>query len=217
MKPFLAKLNHDQQIKFEIFALAGTAILKFILIDWLNLRAMYIVLICLFWISYIYDRYKNDPSILSRWGIQKQNFRSTFLYILPFAVVCIAGFGIYGITAQTAIVNWHLIPILFAYPLWGLIQQFIVAGLIAGNLKGISNPRFKKYQIILITSLLFSIVHFPDGLLMVFTFIMQWIFTTAFLRWKNIWPLGLYHGWIATFLLFYIMGRDLWIELFVGF
>lgn len=217
MKSILAQLNHDQLIKFEIFALAGTAILKFLLIDWLNLRAIYILLICVFWISYIYYRYTSDPSILSRWGIQKQNFRTSFLYLLPFAIVCIAGFGIYGISAQTAIVNWHLIPILFAYPLWGLIQQFIVVALISGNLHTITNPRFSNFQIILLTSLIFSLVHYPSGFLMLFTFIMQWIFTTAFLRWRNIWPLGLYHGWIATLLLYYVLERDLWVELYSGF
>lgn len=217
MKPIFAQLNPDQLKKFEISALAGAAFLKFMLIDWLNLRALYIVLICLFWVSYIYFRYKSNPSILARWGIQKQNFRATFLYLLPFAIFCIAGFVIYGLAAQTAIINWHMIPILFAYPLWGLIQQFIVAGLVAGNLKAIRRPRFQKYQIILVTSLLFSLLHYPDGLLMLFTFIMQWFFTTAFLRWKNIWPLGLYHGIIATVLLFFAMGRDLWDELFTGF
>ena len=217
MKAIFAQLNHDQLIKFEIFALAGTAVLKFILIDWLNLRAIYIVLICLFWVGYIFYRYKSDPSILSRWGIQLQNFTATFLYLLPFAVVSIAGFVIYGLVAQTAIINWHMILILLVYPLWGLMQQFIVAGLFAGNLRVIRNPKFKKYQIVLITSMLFSLVHYPDGLLMVFTFIMQWFFTTAFLRWKNIWPLGLYHGFIATILLFFVMGRDLWEELLSGF
>ena len=217
MKLFLARLNSDQLVKFEIFAVVVTAFLKFILIDWLNLRAIYLVLICLFWLGYIFYRYKSDPSILSRWGIQQHNFRTTSLYLLPFAMICIGGFIIYGMAAQTAVINWHLIPILLAYPLWGLMQQFIVAGLIAGNLKDFTNPKFKKYQIILITSLLFSLVHYPDNLLMVFTFIMQWIFTTAFLRWKNIWPLGLYHGFIGTILLFFIMGRDLWEELILGF
>jgi membrane protease YdiL (CAAX protease family) len=210
-------MNSDQLVKFEIFAVAVTASLKFILIDWLNLRAIYIVLICLFWVSYIFYRYKSDPSILSRWGIQQQNFRATFLYLFPFAIVCMAGFVIYGMVAQTALINWHIIPILIAYPLWGLMQQFIVAGLMAGNLRAIRNPGFKKYQIILITSLLFSLVHYPDGSLMLFTFIMQWIFTTAFLRWQNIWSLGLYHGLIGTILLFFIMGRDLWEELLSGF
>jgi uncharacterized protein len=209
-------LNSDKVIWFEIFAVIATAILKFVFMDWLNLRAVYIVVICLFWLTYIYSKFKNNPESIRQWGIQKQNFKKSFLFLLPFAIVCISGIGIYGYLFSSNIINWHILPILILYPFWGLIQQFIVVGLISGNLHAIRNPRFSNFQIILLTSLLFSLVHYPSAFLMFFTFIMQWIFTTAFLRWKNIWPLGLYHGWIATFLLFYIMGRDLWVELIIG-
>lgn len=210
-------MNSDKVKWFEICAVIATAILKFIFIDWLNLRAVYIVLICLFWLIYIYSKYKRNPESILQWGIQKQHFKQTFLFLLPFAIVCIAGIGLYGYLSGVYILSWHILPILLMYPLWGLIQQFIVAGLISGNLKSIRNPRFYNYQIILLTSLLFSLVHYPNGILMLFTFIMQWIFTYAFLRWKNIWPLGLYHGWIATLLLYFALGRDLWVELFAGF
>lgn len=210
-------MNSDNVKWFEIFAVIATAILKFIFIDWLNLRAAYIVLICLFWISYIFFKYKGDPSVLAHWGIRKTNFRKSFLFLLPLAIVCIIGIGIYGYFLHTFVLSWHILPIFTLYPLWGLIQQFIMVGLISGNLKSIQNPRFTDFQIILITSLLFSLVHYPIGSLMFFTFVMQWIFTTAFLRWRNIWPLGLFHGWIATFLLFYVLERDLWAELMVGF
>ena len=185
--------------------------------DRLNMRAVYIVIICLFWITYVYLKYKSDHSVLKQWGIQRQNFKQSFLFILPFALICITGIGIYGYLSRAYTLNWHILPIFMLYPLWGLIQQFMITGIISGNLKAIGKSRLKNYQVILITSLLFSSVHYPSAFLMSFTFIMQWVFTSAFLRWKNIWVLGLYHGWIATLLLFYVQGRDLWIELFMGF
>lgn len=209
--------DSDKVKWFELLAVFITVILKFVIMDWLNMRAVYIVVICLFWLIYIYSKYKRNHEIIRHWGIQKKNFKKTFLSLLPFAIICIVCIGIYGFLFRSHIMNWHIIPILIMYSLWGLIQQFITVGLISGNLKAIKTPRFDNYQIILLTSLLFSLVHYPSGFLMFFTFIMQWIFTTAFLRWKNIWPLGLFHGWIATFLLFYIMGRDLWVELLAGF
>ena len=185
--------------------------------DWLNMRAVYIVFICLFWLTYVYIRYKGDHSVLKHWGIQKQHFKQSFLFLLPFAILFITGIGIYGYLSRTYILNWHLIPIFLLYPVWGLIQQFMMTGLISGNLKTIRNPGFKNIQIILLTSLLFSLVHYPSEFLMIVTFFMQCIFIAAFLRWKNLWPLGLYHGWIATLLLFFVMGRDLWTELYAGF
>jgi hypothetical protein len=210
-------LKSDKKNWFEIIAVIISGLLKFVFIDWLNMRAVYIVIICLFWLIYIYSKYKGNPEAIQLWGIQRQNFKKSFLFLLPFAFICIIGIVIYGYLSKVDMINWHIIPIIILYPLWGLIQQFIVVGLISGNLKALENPRFSNYQIILFISLFFSLVHYPSAFLMIFTFIMQWIFTTAFLRWKNIWPLGLYHGWIATFLLFYIMGRDLWVELYVVF
>lgn len=210
-------MNADKVKWFEIFAVIATAILKFIAIDWLNLRAVYIVIISLFWLIYIFSKFRGNPESIRQWGIQKQNFKRSFLFILPFVIICTVGIGLYGYFSGASLLNWHILPIFMMYPLWGLIQQFIVAGVISGNLKAIKNPTFNNFQIILFTSLLFSMVHYPDGFLMLFTFVMQWIFTTAFLRWKNIWPLGLYHGWIATFLLYYVLGRDLLVELSAGF
>lgn len=210
-------MNPDKVKWFEIFAVIATAILKFIFIDWLNLRAAYIVIISLFWLIYIISKFRANPESIRQWGIQKQNFKRSFLFLLPFFIICIVGTGLFGYFSGAYLLNWHILPIFMMYPLWGLIQQFIVAGVISGNLKAIKNPGFNNFQIILFTSILFSLVHYPDGFLMLFTFVMQWIFTTAFLRWKNIWPLGLYHGWIATFLLYYVLGRDLLVELSAGF
>jgi membrane protease YdiL (CAAX protease family) len=106
-----------------------------------------------------------------------------------------------------------VIPIIFLYPVFGLVQQFMMIGLIAGNLKAMRNISFRNYQIILITSLLFSLVHYPSVFLMVFTFIMELAFVLAYFKWRNLWSLGLYHGLIGCLLLFYVLERDLWLEL----
>lgn len=210
-------MKSDKKKWFEIFAVIITGFLKFVFMDRFNMRAVYIFIICIFWIIYVYLKYKGDHSVLEKWGIQKLYFKQSFLFLLPFAIVCITGIVIYGYISRVHILTWHFLPVFMLYPVWGLIQQFMMTGLISGNLKAMKSIRFDNYQIVLVTSLLFSLAHYPDGFLMIFTFIMQCMFTIVFLRWKNIWPLGLYHGWIATFLLYYVLGRDLWIELFAGF
>ncbi|MFA7489561.1 MAG: CPBP family glutamic-type intramembrane protease, partial [Mariniphaga sp.] len=69
----------------------------------------------------------------------------------------------------------------------------------------------------LLTSVVFAWVHYPSLPLMIFTFFMELLFLFAFFKWKNLWPLGLFHGWIASFLLFIVLDRDLWIELWSVF
>jgi hypothetical protein len=207
----------DRHIWFEIRALLITGLLKFVFIDWLNMRALYICGACLFWLIYAVVRYKSDHTVLKRWGFQSNNFRQSFIFLFPVAIVSITVIVIYGLLNNTAILNWHIILTFLLYPVWGLIQQFIMVGLIAGNLIAIEKIRFKNYQIVILTSLIFSLVHYPNFFLMIFTFFLELIFISVYLKWRNLWSLGLVHGWIATFLLFFVLERDLWTELFVWF
>jgi uncharacterized protein len=197
----------------DILAVVITGSMKYILMDWLDLRVFYIGAACLFWSVFIFKRYREDKSILRRWGFRKDHFKPAFLFLLPFALGITAAIIWYGIAYNATFLNWHVIPIFIFYPAWGVIQQFMMIALIAGNLRRISGLNLKDYQVTVLTSLLFALVHYPSLPLMVFAFIMEVGFISVYIRWKNIWPLGLYHGWIASLLLFFVMGRDLWNEL----
>lgn len=207
----------DRRKWFEIGAVVMTGALKYVLMDWLELRLFYITAACLFWSFYIFNRYRADKTVLKRWGFRKDYFRETFLLVLPFAVVIVAGIVWYGMTYNAVFLNWHLIPVFFLYPAWGLIQQFLMIAIIAENLRTITTVGLNDNQIILLISVLFSVAHFPDVPLVGFTFFMELLFLIAFFKYRNLWPLGLFHGWIGSLLLYFVMGRDLWNELWVVF
>ena len=207
----------DKLQSFEIAAVVATGLLKYVFMDWLNLRAFYISAACIFWSVYIYKRYRGNKQILQHWGFRKNNFNQTFLFIAPFALLMTAAIVWYGISYNAVFLNWHIIPVFIFYPAWGVIQQFLMLSLVAGNLRSITPVRLSKTQIILFTSLLFSMVHYPSLPLMVFTFFMELVFLAAYFKWRNLWALGLYHGWVASLLLFFVLGRDLWNELWTIF
>jgi hypothetical protein len=119
----------------------------------------------------------------------------------------------YGISYNAIFLNWHVIPVFVFYPAWGIIQQFLMVALVAGNLQAIKRVKLRKSQLFLLTSLVFAWVHYPSLPLMVFTFFMELVFLVAYFKWRNLWALGLYHGWVASLLLFFVLGRDLWNEL----
>ncbi|MBN1415214.1 MAG: CPBP family intramembrane metalloprotease [Bacteroidales bacterium] len=210
-------MKSDRKKWIELISVAITGLLKFVIMDWLQMRAFYICGACLSWLIYVIVKYKSDNTILIYWGFKKENFRVSFLFLLPFTLLSILVFIIYGLSNHLFIPNWHIIPVFVLYPIWGLIQQFMMAGILAGNLISIRNIHFKNYQVILLTSLIFSMVHYPSFFLMIFAFIMQLIFTAVYLKWRNLWTLGLIHGWVGTFLIFCVLKRDLWIELFAWF
>ncbi len=215
------EIGESRPSEYTTFELAGilvTAALKFIMMEWLNMVAFYVAGISFFWIGYIVYRYIRDNSILPKWGFRKKGFSQTLVFLLPFTIACIVVSIIIGqSSSSTNILNWRIIPVLFLYPLWGLFQQYIMLVLIADNLVELERLELKKYQAVLITAMLFSLVHYPSFFLMIFTLVMELIFLLAWFRWKNLLALGLTHGVIATFLLFYILERDLWLELFEWF
>ncbi len=207
--------NKERQL--EIYAVIITGLLKFILLDWLDFRMFYIVAACLFWLIYIYRKYRKNSYILRSWGFQKVHLKQSFFILLPVALITITGIVIYGIKINARFLNWHIIPIFVMYPVWGIIQQFMIIGLIAGNLKEMTNIKITEWQIILLTSSLFALVHYPSIPLMIYAFVMEVVFIRVYFKWKNLWTQGLYHGWVSGFFIFFVLGRDLWNELWQFF
>jgi hypothetical protein len=112
------------------------------------------------------------------------------------------------------IFNWHILPTLLLYPLWGFIQQFLIVGLVAGNLSDVDKFRRHRLWIIVVTAIIFSVVHYPSVMLMAGTFVLALVYVPSYLQHRNIWTLGLFHGWLACFFYFFVLGRDAWGEVF---
>jgi hypothetical protein len=209
--------NTDKRKWLEILAVILTGVLKYILMDWLELRIFYISSACLFWLLYILKRYHQDRQILQEWGFRKEGFQKTFIYCFPLALFALIAIIGSGVAFSSEFLQWGLLPVLVLYPLWGVIQQYLMIGLIAGNLRSISSLSLKEKQVALLVSVLFAFAHSPDWLLMTFTFVMELFFIAAYFRWRNLWTLGLLHGWLGGVFLYFVMQRDLWKELWIIF
>jgi len=72
-------------------------------------------------------------------GIPEKSFQTGISFFLPFAVVMVAAIVWYGIAYNAIFLNWHVIPVFVFYPAWGIIQQFLMVALVAGNLQAIKN------------------------------------------------------------------------------
>ena len=144
----------------------------------------------------------------------KTNFKETFLMLLPLGIISIALFFLVGNYFDTIIINKNIIPIILLYPIWGVIQQFIVVALVAGNLRDMESLNIPNWAIVLLTSLVFAVVHFPFVTLVGGTFLLALVYTSIYLKKKNLYVLGLYHGWLGAFYFYTIVGRDPWAEVF---
>lgn len=198
----------------EISAVVITGLGKFIFMDWLNWRLPYISIAIVGWFTYIIYRQRTTKNILSYWGFRTDNFKSVFLLLLPFGLVSVITFFIVGYVQDTLNITWHILPILIIYPLWGTMQQFLMIGLIAGNLHDLDNSPFSKLQIILINAALFSVVHYPNYWLVIGTFILALLYGWIYLKSRNVFVLGIFHGWLGGLFYYTVVNRDPFIEVF---
>ena len=182
--------------------------------DWLHWNVFYITGIVLFWLAYILYRVKSNKETLIRWGFKKEHFKQSMLYLVPLVFITGMASVLYSSMNESLSFSWYFILSLLLYPLWGLIQQFMMLGIISQNLASATEGNMNRYLIIFLVSALFSMVHYPSFFLMIFTFFLEVVFATVYLKWRNLWAIGIAHGWIGTFILYYVLGRNLWAELF---
>jgi membrane protease YdiL (CAAX protease family) len=208
------KPGTDQQRKYEIIAVLMTAVGKFVFMDFLQWKLVFIVVSTIGWSAYVLYRSKKDSGILAHWGFRTDNFKKGLLMVLPFGVVAVVSFFIIGYFLGTINLNWHIIPILLFYPIWGVIQQFLVIGLMAGNLQDLENQKLSKPVIIVLTALLFGVVHYPYYWLMVGTFALALFYGFIYLKERNVYVMGLFHGWLGGLFFYTVVNRDPFAEVF---
>lgn len=198
----------------EICAVILTAIGKFIFMDFLNWRFLFVVVSILLWSTYIFNRSKKQKGILKYWGFRTDNFKTVLKKVFPFGIISIIAFLNIGFIQGTINLTWHLIPILIAYPIWGTIQQFLLISLVAGNLQDLKLKEIRSSVIILFSAMLFSIVHYPIGWLMIGTFILAIFYGYIYLRNRNLYVLGLFHGWLGGLFYYTVLNTDPFLQTF---
>lgn len=195
---------------FEIVAVVATGALHLLLRS-RGVNGLFIALASVFWAVYIARHVRQDATAWTRWGFRIDNLPSAFKGPTVLFVLASSAMGIYGVSAGTLVWHWHVLLLLVLYPLWGILQQFLVQALVVANLAKLA-PRHGRTLAIPIGAVLFGAVHYPSPWLMLATGGLGCFFIPWYLRYRNLWPLGLYHGWLGTFFYLWVLGRDPWFE-----
>lgn len=198
----------------EISAVILTAIGKFIFMDYLNWRFSFVAVAILSWVSYIIYRKSKQPVITKYWGFRTDNFKKVLKKVLPFGIMAVVTFFAVGFYKGTLNITWHIIPILILYPIWGTIQQFLLIALTAGNLQDLKGQKLNKGIIILLSALLFGAIHYPYIWLVIATFILAIFYGWIYLNQRNLYVLGLFHGWLGGVFYYTVLERDPFLEMF---
>ncbi|PYP82837.1 MAG: CAAX protease family protein [Candidatus Angelobacter sp. Gp1-AA117] len=84
-------------------------------------------------------------------------------------------------------------PLLHAsvYLVWALVQQYIQQSFFFVRIEALSGNRPLTS---FLTALLFGLVHLPNPVLMLVTFLGDWVLSELFRRYRSSWPLAFAHG-----------------------
>ena len=197
----------------EVAAVVATGVLHLVFQS-LGSKGLFIAMASVSWMSCVVWRVRQDSSLWVKWGFHTKNISAAFFWPTVVFVVGVSLMAWYGWANGRTLWQGHIVFLLLLYPLWGILQQFLVQALGVANLMALF-PKQGWIVALPVGVVLFSLVHYPDGwLLMLATGIMGCLFIPCYLRDRNLWPLGLYHGWLGTFFYLSILGKDPWVEVF---
>jgi hypothetical protein len=196
----------------EVLAVMMTGILHLVFKSF-GAKGLFIALAGVSWVGYIIWRVRQDSSLWVKWGFQTKNLSAAFFWPTVIFVVGVTLMAWYGLANDRVLWQDHILFLLLLYPLWGLLQQFLVQALGVANLMTVF-PKPGWMVAMPVGIVLFTLIHFPNGLLMLATGLMAGLFIPCYLRERNLWPLGLYHGWLGTFFYLWVLGKDPWVSVF---
>jgi uncharacterized membrane protein len=205
------KITNKQRIR-EILMVVLTGILKILLVDILDVKFVYIVSALSFWIVYFIYKTSKSNELVKYWGLSFSNSKQTFKIVGIIGLIFFICIVIYGTIKNEVTISLNFVFILLTYPVWGLIQQYLMMSLIAGNIKDYEGNTFSDMVIIIFTSIIFAMVHYPSLPLIIATFFLSIFYSSIFLRHRNIIPFGIFHGVLGGAFYYFIIDRDPWLE-----
>lgn len=192
----------------ELVAVSVTGAAHIFFTEVLQAYGLFVVLAMAGWLGYFGWQAWRMPRELARRGFRKRNGGKVALVCVA---VFLAGAGVLALVGHQRgllVLHPHMLWLFAAYPLWGWVQQYMVQGLVAGNLIRLTNGRANGLIITLAAAVAFGAVHVPEWELVAATFALGLVATPIYLRWRNLWPLGVLHGWLGALAYFWVLGRD---------
>jgi hypothetical protein len=209
-------MNAAEPSRPDWFALGGvivTIALHWIL-QWGGPNPSFIAGACLFWAGFVVVRARQQPGAFRAWGFRADNLAAASVLPALVFVLTAAAFAAYARSQGHFRFPLHQLPLFLLYPVWGVIQQFLALGIVVNNLERIDSLGARPVLLALIAAAIFGAVHADDLRLAVGTFALELLLVTLYRRDRNLWPLGVLHGWVGGLFYLWVLNRDLWAENF---
>jgi len=143
-------------------------------------------------------RIAGNRTLLNRWGLKPTSNIRTLTTVLAPILLGLLGIGVLlAYTLGRPLWPEAIVYTLLLYPIWGLIQQFLVQAMLIDNIRALSGLQLP--WLMALGGVCFGIVHIKHPYLVLATAPMGAVYVYLFQRWRNLWPLALCHGWLGAF------------------
>ena len=195
----------------EVSAVLLTAVLHFGCYGVTALRPWFVAAVMLGWGGYVALRLRRDPQALRRWGLSRDRLGRSLAVLSPPALISVGAMAAFAAWQGSLSMSLEVLLLVVLYPVWGVVQQFLLQSIFADNLRRIGPLQDRPALVVLSTAVLFGCIHWPYPALMVATTVMGLVFTAAFLRHRQIWSLGLLHGVLGGLFYCWVLGQEAWL------
>ena len=202
-------MTRDRRELLGVLATAGGHLAT---VAWPTVHGVFVAVCVLAWVVWLFRTARREPERVVVWGFSRRALGPAAAWTVAFGVVAIGVMAAVAWQLGSLQVRAHYVFPALLYPLWGLIQQFLVQGIVARQL----SERLGPVLTTLVAATLFGLIHVPFPDLMAATFGLGLVLTPLYLRYGNLWPLGFAHGWLGTLVYPWILGRDPWLEMMGG-
>lgn len=198
--------------RYELGAVVLTGAVFLVFENILDAKLPFIAAAAVGWLAYLATRWR-EPGQVRAWGFRTDTLRSALRINSVLVLVAAAGILGLGLALGRGFPSAGFYCLILVYPVWGLVQQFLLCPLLCGNLvRATGRPALA----VAVSAALFGIAHAPDWPLVGLTAVAGVAWTWIWLRAPNLWVQGIAHGLLGALAYYEVLGRDPWAELFGG-
>jgi len=136
-----------------------------------------------------------EQHVFPEFSLDWKAFTRSLNILAWFTVSGTALLAIIALATETFNYDGQILKRFAEYVFWGFLQQIGLQTFFTYRVgKVISNP----YKAACVVAVIFSLIHFPNPVLMIFTLMGGFFWSLSYLKAPNLYALALSHGWLAV-------------------